>query len=260
MAQEFLVLKCFSCETFQVIQVKKTNKWACKICNEKQSITKVYGRGSPSDCRKHVQKLNLARGEKDAAERMYPADEYAMTLQDSQDLLGVDTDDPQAETLGLDTEGSLAKLPMLVASQNSKWTMYCGQEPEPDEDVDCDGPFTTERAAYDVCKEVPSKRRKKKEDCVSPHSLTNDESFDLIGENITGVVTEGTYRKLEATRSPDVNPPQSHRPYRQEEISKIKMDIGRFGADNGGTANLPNASSRWSKYLCEQGDTENTSH
>eukprot|EP00731_Ephydatia_muelleri_P010854 Em0005g1440a len=129
-----------------------------------------------------------------------------------------------------------------------------------DVDVDCDGPFTTERAAYDVCKEVPSKRRKKKEDCVSPHSLTNDESFDLIGENITGVVTEGTYRKLEATRSPDVNPPQSHRPYRQEEISKIKMDIGRFGADNGGTANLPNASSRWSKYLCEQGDTENTSH
>ena len=42
--------------------------------------------------------------------RMYPADEYAMTLQDSQDLLGVDTDDSQAETLGLETEGSLAKV------------------------------------------------------------------------------------------------------------------------------------------------------
>ena len=108
MAQEFLVLKCFSCETFQVVQVKKTNKWTCKICNEKQSITKVYGRGNSSDCREHVQKLNLARGEKDATERMYPADEYATTLQGSQEDLLCE-DGSQGETLCLDAEGSLAK-------------------------------------------------------------------------------------------------------------------------------------------------------
>ena len=65
----------------------------------------------------------------------------------------------------------------------------------------------------------------------SPRPLTNDQSFDLIGENITGVITEGTYRKLEATGSPDVNPqPLYHRPYHHEEISKIKMDISQFGA------------------------------
>eukprot|EP00899_Mesostigma_viride_P019257 jgi/Mesvir1/27332/Mv07148-RA.1 len=35
---DFMALKCFQCETFQVLQVKKSsNKWACKICNEKQS-------------------------------------------------------------------------------------------------------------------------------------------------------------------------------------------------------------------------------
>ncbi|XP_069676650.1 uncharacterized protein [Periplaneta americana] len=58
MPQELHVLRCYSCQTFQVHIVKKSNKWECKICGEKQSIKKVYGRGSGKDCRLHVQKLN----------------------------------------------------------------------------------------------------------------------------------------------------------------------------------------------------------
>ncbi|KAL4218362.1 hypothetical protein ACF0H5_023099 [Mactra antiquata] len=62
MPQEFQVLQCYNCETFQVHQVKKVTKWQCKLCGEKQSVKKVYGRGSGKDCRCHVQKLNSMRG------------------------------------------------------------------------------------------------------------------------------------------------------------------------------------------------------
>ncbi|XP_063301481.1 MRN complex-interacting protein [Pelobates fuscus] len=63
MVQEFQVLRCFSCQTFQVHQVKKSKKWNCKMCGEKQSLLKIYGQGSGADCRHHVQKLNLFHGE-----------------------------------------------------------------------------------------------------------------------------------------------------------------------------------------------------
>uniref|UniRef100_A0A3B1KK18 MRN complex interacting protein n=1 Tax=Astyanax mexicanus TaxID=7994 RepID=A0A3B1KK18_ASTMX len=63
MVQEFQVLRCFSCQTFQVQQVKKSKKWTCKMCGEKQSLIKEYGRGTGADCRRHVQKLNSLRGD-----------------------------------------------------------------------------------------------------------------------------------------------------------------------------------------------------
>ncbi|XP_058252651.1 MRN complex-interacting protein isoform X2 [Hemibagrus wyckioides] len=63
MVQEFHVLRCFSCQTFQVQQVKKSKKWTCNMCGEKQSLIKEYGRGTGADCRRHVQKLNSLRGE-----------------------------------------------------------------------------------------------------------------------------------------------------------------------------------------------------
>ncbi|XP_077073361.1 MRN complex-interacting protein [Siphateles boraxobius] len=62
MVQEFHVLRCFSCQTFQVQQVKKSKNWACKVCGEKQSLVKEFGRGAAVDCRRHVQKLNALRG------------------------------------------------------------------------------------------------------------------------------------------------------------------------------------------------------
>ncbi|XP_036932454.1 MRN complex-interacting protein isoform X2 [Acanthopagrus latus] len=62
MVQEFHVVRCFSCQTFQVQQVKKVNRWSCKLCGEKQSLLQEFGRGSGADCRRHVQKLNAMRG------------------------------------------------------------------------------------------------------------------------------------------------------------------------------------------------------
>uniref|UniRef100_A0A2A4K4J4 MRN complex-interacting protein N-terminal domain-containing protein n=1 Tax=Heliothis virescens TaxID=7102 RepID=A0A2A4K4J4_HELVI len=65
MPQIFQVLRCYKCSVFQVHQTKKSNKWECKLCGEKQSIKRHYGLGTAKDCRLHVQKLNGMRGEID---------------------------------------------------------------------------------------------------------------------------------------------------------------------------------------------------
>jgi hypothetical protein len=46
--QEFLALSCFSCSTFQSQIKNKSGKWICKICNEKQSVQKIFGISSNS--------------------------------------------------------------------------------------------------------------------------------------------------------------------------------------------------------------------
>ncbi|XP_008273202.2 MRN complex-interacting protein [Oryctolagus cuniculus] len=61
--QRFRVLRCCSCRLFQVHQLKKSLKWTCKSCGEKQSFLRAYGEGSGADCRRHVQKLNLLQGQ-----------------------------------------------------------------------------------------------------------------------------------------------------------------------------------------------------
>ena len=67
MPQEFQVLRCYSCETFNTDIVKKNNtKWQCKMCGEKQSVKKVYFQSSSAqDCRQAVQALNENRANKD---------------------------------------------------------------------------------------------------------------------------------------------------------------------------------------------------
>ncbi|XP_057631531.1 MRN complex-interacting protein [Chionomys nivalis] len=61
--QQSRVLRCCSCHLFQAHQVKKSLKWTCKACGEKQSFVRAYGEGSGADCRRHVQKLNLLQGQ-----------------------------------------------------------------------------------------------------------------------------------------------------------------------------------------------------
>ncbi|XP_012666432.1 MRN complex-interacting protein [Otolemur garnettii] len=61
--QRARVLRCCSCCLFQAHQVKKSVKWTCKACGEKQSFVRAYGEGSGADCRRHVQKLNLLQGQ-----------------------------------------------------------------------------------------------------------------------------------------------------------------------------------------------------
>ena len=70
MPQEFQVLRCVSCETFQVHIVKmKYIKWECTLCRLKQSITHIYAKSfAARDCRIQVQMLNGERGKHEASD------------------------------------------------------------------------------------------------------------------------------------------------------------------------------------------------
>jgi len=62
MPQSFHVVRCYKCLTFQTDIVKKSNKWQCKVCGDKQSIKKVFCTGTGAECRSAVQQLNLQIG------------------------------------------------------------------------------------------------------------------------------------------------------------------------------------------------------
>ncbi|BBN10282.1 hypothetical protein MPTK1_5g02290 [Marchantia polymorpha subsp. ruderalis] len=61
---KFHAVQCFSCGAMQVKQAKKaSNKWSCSICNEKQSLRKVFfASDAAKDVRSFVQQANLTRG------------------------------------------------------------------------------------------------------------------------------------------------------------------------------------------------------
>eukprot|EP00075_Anas_platyrhynchos_P035057 XP_027324310.1 MRN complex-interacting protein [Anas platyrhynchos] len=67
MAAPCWVLRCCSCRLFQAQQAKRSAKWSCSVCGQRQALLKVYGRGSGRDCRHHVQKLNSLQAEAEEA-------------------------------------------------------------------------------------------------------------------------------------------------------------------------------------------------
>lgn len=65
---EFKVLQLFPHE-FDVQVKRSTNKWSCRVCNEKQSLKQVYFKGSGRECRIRCQELNMNRMNDDIQER-----------------------------------------------------------------------------------------------------------------------------------------------------------------------------------------------
>ncbi|XP_028061061.1 uncharacterized protein LOC114264573 isoform X1 [Camellia sinensis] len=63
MSTIFIALQCFQCSTMQVKQKKKSsNKWTCVVCNQKQSVRKVFAQAFMArDVRKFVQTFNMSR-------------------------------------------------------------------------------------------------------------------------------------------------------------------------------------------------------
>ncbi|RZC64805.1 hypothetical protein C5167_008488 [Papaver somniferum] len=59
----FVALQCYECSTMQVKQKKKSsNKWNCVVCNEKQSVRKVFYEAIlAKDVRLFVQDFNMSR-------------------------------------------------------------------------------------------------------------------------------------------------------------------------------------------------------
>eukprot|EP01028_Stygiella_incarcerata_P011254 TRINITY_DN626_c2_g1_i2.p1 TRINITY_DN626_c2_g1~~TRINITY_DN626_c2_g1_i2.p1 ORF type:complete len:252 (-),score=85.29 TRINITY_DN626_c2_g1_i2:843-1598(-) len=65
MSKEYLALQCVGCGAFQVQQNKKSKKYVCVLCRMKQSIGKVFFRGSiAKEVRPVVQQLNMQRGKR----------------------------------------------------------------------------------------------------------------------------------------------------------------------------------------------------
>mmetsp|Transcript_44033 Transcript_44033/g.70512 ORF Transcript_44033/g.70512 Transcript_44033/m.70512 type:complete len:97 (+) Transcript_44033:809-1099(+) len=60
----FIVVCCGACERFQVVQRPKSNKFQCRICQEKNSVRRVYGCHERAKRMRIVcQRLNIKRGE-----------------------------------------------------------------------------------------------------------------------------------------------------------------------------------------------------
>lgn len=112
MTQKFNVIRCFSCSTFQVHQMKKSQKWACKVCGEKQSLMKIYGQGTGAECRQHVQKLNLRQQDMDEKD-------YQMII--NQDFLDI-SEEPDCPNF---TSGANQDMKWPQHSQSSsKWSKF----------------------------------------------------------------------------------------------------------------------------------------
>jgi predicted RNA-binding Zn-ribbon protein involved in translation (DUF1610 family) len=61
---EHIVVRCYSCQSFQAQQLRKTNDFVCKMCGAKQSVRKIYARSfKAADIRPIVQEYNMKRGE-----------------------------------------------------------------------------------------------------------------------------------------------------------------------------------------------------
>mmetsp|Transcript_14214 Transcript_14214/g.19756 ORF Transcript_14214/g.19756 Transcript_14214/m.19756 type:complete len:206 (+) Transcript_14214:69-686(+) len=59
---EYVAARCFKCATFQSMRRLKLRTFKCKLCNEKQSLKKIYAISDHAkDIRKVVQDLNMHR-------------------------------------------------------------------------------------------------------------------------------------------------------------------------------------------------------
>ncbi|XP_025978468.2 MRN complex-interacting protein isoform X2 [Dromaius novaehollandiae] len=131
MAPRFWALRCCSCRLFQVQQAKRSGKWSCAVCGQKQAVQKVYGEGSGLDCRLHVQKLNLLQGE--AEEALSWTSRYTEESVDDNKNIAVQREDSLVQQEG--------------KAEVSRWSKYLdqGNETQADEEEESGG---TERQQF----------------------------------------------------------------------------------------------------------------
>ncbi|KAG1935595.1 MRN complex-interacting protein isoform X1 [Pimephales promelas] len=150
MVQEFHVLRCFSCQTFQVQQVKKSKRWVCKVCGEKQSLKKEFGRGAAVDCRRHVQKLNALRGRLE--------DTHTLGSQWEQE-------DEEDEDEGPDQENASQE----VCHHVSRWSKYTPEAAEEEEEEE------EEEQVYTHTQRFRSQGTRKRKKSSGPYGVCEEE-------------------------------------------------------------------------------------
>ncbi|XP_023815308.1 MRN complex-interacting protein [Oryzias latipes] len=160
MVQEFHVVRCFSCQSFQVQQVKKVKKWLCKLCGQKQSLLKEFGRGSGADCRRHVQTLNAMRG-------AMMEEEHCTWASQAQ----LDEEEEEEGEQQVEVEVAAAK----EVSLGSRWSKYLKtcEEAEPESPQQ-------EEAGSEATKQLCSSRKRRRAEEL-PHTGGGDEDSQLIG-------------------------------------------------------------------------------
>ncbi|KAM4748759.1 MRN complex-interacting protein [Rhinophrynus dorsalis] len=242
MVQEFYVLRCFSCQTFQVHQVKKSKKWNCKLCGEKQSLLKVYGQGSGADCRHHVQKLNLLQGEVQLA-----ADNEAQLTWQKENT--VEEPDEDAEERSLDSQQE-------SGGSTSHWKKYLDEEAcvaqEFDNEEDESMVYTDRQQFYSQQKKAASQLRKRKKKACNPHNFqeTDVNSFrDRSSKDST------TMKRMKNSEDWNILP------YREQQNSQHTQSINpevpnlakiyeKRTEDGKSPDTECCAQSKWSKFIC----------
>ncbi|XP_011663358.1 uncharacterized protein LOC105437909 [Strongylocentrotus purpuratus] len=148
MPQEFHVIRCFACLVFQVHQVGKKPKWQCKMCGEKQSVRKVYGRGSGKECRLLVQSLNMTAGQ--------------MADEDTTNCQPTFSGHPGEEIEILQTNENTPDIDECPKSSSSKWNRFCEEEPDESNISEEDGCQGLAIPSELVTTERPSQFKRKK--------------------------------------------------------------------------------------------------
>ncbi|XP_013193152.2 MRN complex-interacting protein [Amyelois transitella] len=218
MPQSFQVLRCFECSVFQVHQLKKTNKFECKLCGEKQSIKHRYGFGTGKECRLHVQKLNGIRGD----------------LNDLNSSLS--TEDENCEHIEKKSKND--KQNLMNVKQESKWSNYVEKSKiEVNNVINCDNSYLQDT---DIVLKLPTKRRK----CIKNNK---------IQKNITSFKTEEKlspkqkydYSSIDTKGKIDVS---------SDESFKLEPEISSSSKQNKRKIFLPptcNKFSKWAQYTDE---------
>jgi len=180
MVQTFRVLRCYQCESFQVDMEKKSAKWQCKMCGERQSLKQVFARGSGPECRKAVQELNLKRMEVDRLEEQKLEAAIIMEEENRELERFAEYMEDEKQHHVMKVEGNLEEAerlplaPMQAAASGSRWEKFLPsststlEEEEDDlEEVQGDDLCRENRPgpsrgqdAYENLHSVPSKKSK----------------------------------------------------------------------------------------------------
>ncbi|XP_075712313.1 MRN complex-interacting protein isoform X2 [Rhinoderma darwinii] len=145
MVLEFQVLKCFSCQVFQVHQ--------------------VYGQGTGADCRHHVQKLNLLQGQTKQAATGTAGESCQNAISDHE--------------TGDETEQGL--LVLQEEAHMSRWNKYLEENSDETHEEE-EGPISTDHEHYYThqdCPQTTTRKRKQLPD-HGGHFFEED-----VKENIT---------------------------------------------------------------------------
>ncbi|XP_014360389.2 MRN complex-interacting protein [Papilio machaon] len=229
MPQLFQVLRCYKCLVFQIHQTKKSNKWQCKMCGEKQSIKRHYGIGNGKECRLHVQKLNGLRGEIE--------DEKLNSLHSNDDYSNSEEENVESNLFQneLKTE--------------SKWSTYIEKEEEHqvnepmylDNDELCLDIPSKEMKSVKRKKVIPANKENFKKSFKAPYKNESEETPMAFAQKLIEPIKNAVDNKSNMTAVNKLsNPHKAVSSFIQQNFEKNKIQIN----------------SKWAQFVEKENDFE----